>query len=84
MYYVYILKCADDTLYTGITKDVDRRLEEHNNSLLGAKYTKARRPVCLMYSISKNNRSEAMKEEAKIKKLSKKEKIELIEKSNEN
>ena len=48
-YFVYILECSDQTLYTGITTDVDKRLEEHNTSDKGAKYTKARRPVRLLY-----------------------------------
>ena len=50
MYYLYILKCADKTLYTGITVDLSRRTKEHNHSKLGAKYTRARRPVKLIYS----------------------------------
>ena len=50
MYYVYILKCADKTLYTGITTDLKRRIAEHNSSKLGAKYTSSRRPVTLVYS----------------------------------
>ena len=48
MYFVYILECADGTLYTGITTDLERRLDEHNNSSKGAKYTRARRPVVLV------------------------------------
>ena len=78
MYFVYILQCADDTLYTGITTDLDRRLKEHNNSKLGAKYTKVRRPVKLIYSQEFINRSEASKEEARIKKLSRQQKINLF------
>jgi putative endonuclease len=49
MWYVYILECKDKTFYTGITTDLERRIKEHNNSLLGAKYTKSRRPVKLVY-----------------------------------
>ena len=78
MYHLYILKCADETLYTGITVDLERRVEEHNSSKLGAKYTKARRPVELVYSKKFLNRSVASKEEAKIKALTRKEKQELI------
>lgn len=78
MYYVYIIECADKTLYTGITSDLKRRLEEHNSSKLGAKYTKARRPVKLVYSLRKKNRSNATKEECRIKALSREEKKELI------
>jgi putative endonuclease len=78
MYFVYILKCADDTLYTGITTDLDRRINEHNNSKLGAKYTKIRRPVKLIYSKEFTNRSEASIEESRIKKLSRSEKFDFL------
>jgi len=78
MYYIYILKCADKTLYTGVTTDLDRRIEEHNTSKLGAKYTKARRPVKLVYSKKLANRSKAQKEECRIKDLSRTEKLKLI------
>jgi putative endonuclease len=80
MYYLYILECADKTLYTGITTDLARRMAEHNGAKLGAKYTFARRPVRLAYSRKFKNRSAASKEEARIKKLKKSEKLELIEK----
>jgi putative endonuclease len=78
MYYVYILECADKTLYTGITVNLERRLREHNESPLGAKYTRARRPVQLVYSKKFRNRSTASKAESKIKKLSREEKLRLI------
>lgn len=78
MYFVYILKCSDETLYTGITSDLTRRIEEHNSSKLGAKYTKARRPVKLVYSKEFANRSTAMVEESRIKKLTREEKINFI------
>ena len=78
MWYVYILKCSDNTFYTGITTDLKRRLYEHNNSKLGAKYTKGRRPVFLIYSRKKNNKSEASREELRIKKLSREKKKILI------
>ena len=78
MYYLYILKCSDRTLYTGITVDLKRRIKEHNFSKLGSKYTAARRPVKLVYSKKFRNRSAASKEEYRIKQLSKKEKTELI------
>ncbi|MFA5931867.1 MAG: GIY-YIG nuclease family protein [Candidatus Paceibacterota bacterium] len=78
MYYVYILKCADKTLYTGITTDLKRRVIEHNSSKLGAKYTSGRRPVKLVYSKKFKTRSTALKEEAKIKGLKRSEKLELI------
>lgn len=77
-HYIYILKCADDTLYTGYAKDPYRRLEEHNNSTKGAKYTRSRRPCELVYIEEFETRSDATKREAAIKKLSKKEKLDLI------
>ncbi len=80
MYFVYILQCNDNTLYTGITTDLERRVKEHNHSKIGAKYTKARRPVKLIYSKEFANRSEALVEEARIKKLSRSEKLDLFRK----
>jgi putative endonuclease len=74
MWYVYILECKDKTFYTGITTNLERRIKEHNTSLLGAKYTKSRRPVKLVYSKRKRNKSYAQKEEARIKKLRRDEK----------
>ncbi len=80
MYYVYILRCADDTLYTGITTDIARRLSEHNGDVSrGAKYTQARRPVMLVYSRRFRTRSNAQREEARVKRLSRVEKLSLIE-----
>ena len=73
-YFVYLLKCADGTYYCGITTDLDRRIKEHNTSPLGAKYTKPRRPVVLAYSKKYETRSEALKEEARIKRLQREEK----------
>jgi len=84
MYYVYILKCADKTLYTGITVDLERRIKEHNTSPMGAKYTARRRPLKLVYSQELANRSLALKEEYAIKKLSREEKLKLIKKSSVN
>lgn len=78
MYFLYILECSDNTLYTGITTNLDRRIKEHNNSKLGAKYTKVRRPVKLVYSKQFIDRSEALKEEARIKKLSRQQKMGLF------
>jgi putative endonuclease len=81
MYHLYILECADKTLYTGITTDLARRMAEHNGVKLGAKYTFARRPVRLAYCRKFENRSAASKEEARIKKMKKSEKFELMEKA---
>ena len=77
-YFVYILECSDKTLYTGIATDVQRRLDEHNNSDKGAKYTKIRRPLKLVYSEEAENRSSASKREYEIKKLSREKKLEII------
>ncbi len=77
MYYLYILKCADSSLYTGITVDLERRIREHNSSMLGAKYTASRRPVRIVYSKKYRNRSAASKAEARIKALSREEKLKL-------
>lgn len=78
-WFVYILECADGSLYTGITTDLERRVSEHNEGKLGARYTRARRPVKLRYSARFANRSEASVEEAAIKKLSRKKKFQLFE-----
>jgi len=79
LYFVYILKCADGTLYTGIATELKRRVEEHNNSDKGAKYTRVRRPVTLVYSEKYPDRSTASKREYEIKKkMSRAEKLKLI------
>jgi len=78
-YFVYILECSDKSLYTGITTDITKRLDEHNTSVKGAKYTKARRPVKLLYSETSENRSTASKREYAIKKLSREKKLQLIQ-----
>ncbi len=75
-WYVYILKCADATLYTGITTDIKRRLSEHNSGK-GAKYTKGRAPMTLIYKEECENRSFASKREIEIKSLSKIQKLDL-------
>jgi len=71
---VYILRCSDDTLYTGITTDLERRIHEHNHDPLWAKYTKARRPVSLAWSGDAADRSEASSLEYKIKKMTRAQK----------
>lgn len=78
IWFVYILKCSDDTLYTGITIDLNRRLDEHNNSPKGAKYTRIRRPLELLYFEEYQDKSSASKRELEIKKLSRGKKLELI------
>ena len=81
-WFVYILQCKDNSLYTGITTDLKRRIEEHNSSDKGARYTRNRRPVSLVYSETKKNRSEASKRESAIKKLTRNDKIALISRQN--
>ena len=76
MNYTYILRCADGSLYTGWTNDLENRLRAHNEGK-GAKYTRSRRPVELAYSESFATKSEAMRREAEIKKLSREEKLRL-------
>jgi putative endonuclease len=80
MWYVYILKCNDETLYTGITNDLSKRVSSHNKGT-GAKYTKTRLPVELVYYEEALDRSSASKREYQIKKLSKKDKINLVNKN---
>jgi len=75
---VYMLRCADNTLYTGVTTDINRRVDEHNSSNLGAKYTKNRRPVKLVYEEPMDGKILAMKREYAIKQLSRSQKLQLI------
>ena len=79
MYYLYILQCADGTLYTGITVDIGRRVREHNTTRLGAKYTRSRRPVKLVYAKKFRNRAAASRAESRIKRLSRAEKQKIIQ-----
>ena len=79
-WYVYILRCADDSLYTGITLDIDKRLKEHNGiASNGAKYTQSRRPVTLVYHETMLSRSDACRREYSIKQLNKAEKERLVQ-----
>ena len=77
MWVVYILLCSDNTLYTGITNNLSKRLEQHNNGS-GAKYTRGRGPLTLMYLKEMEDKSSALKEEYRIKQLNKSNKLELI------
>jgi putative endonuclease len=75
---VYVLRCADGSLYTGITTDVSRRLAEHNgDGGVGARYTRSRRPVALVYAEAAGNRAEASRREAAIKRLDRARKLAL-------
>ena len=77
-WFLYVVRCCDGTLYTGVTTDLNRRVNEHNTSKRGAKYTKTRRPVNLIWSKEYNNRSEAQSAEYNFKKLSRKQKLDII------
>lgn len=78
VWYLYILRCRDDTLYTGITTDVEKRLEAHRSGK-GAKYTRGRGPLELVYREECSSHSDALKRELKIKALPRQEKIKLME-----
>jgi len=76
---VYVLRCADNSLYTGITTDISRRVNEHNNdNNKGARYTRARRPVSLAYQELCENRAAASKREYQLKKMSRAKKLSLL------
>lgn len=76
-YWVYILRCKDDTLYTGITTDTERRLREHNSGT-GAKYTSSRAPLTLVYREAQPDRSAALRREVAIKRMKREAKLQLI------
>lgn len=73
-----MLECSDNSIYTGITTDIERRVSEHNNNDKGSKYTRSRRPVKVVKTFEFENRSEASKEEYRIKQLTRLQKIKLI------
>ena len=77
-HFVYVLRCADDTLYVGCTNNLKKRLEQHNNSKSGAHYTKIRRPVKLMYSEEFKNLTDARSREVEIKSWRREKKLDLI------
>lgn len=77
-YYIYILRCVDNTFYTGYTNDLEKRIQTHNNKK-GAKYTRGRTPVRLIHFETFDNKSDALKREYEIKKLSRKEKLKLCQ-----
>lgn len=78
-YYTYIVRCSDDSLYTGYTTNLKKRLREHNEGKNGAKYTRSRRPVTLVYYEKYYTKHDAMSREALIKQLSRRQKDKLIE-----
>ena len=77
-WFLYVVHCSDGTLYTGVTTDIGRRIHEHKTGSRGAKYTKTRRPVRLIYRVGFENRSTAQRAEHKFKKLTRKQKNEVI------
>ena len=78
-WFMYVVKCNDDTLYTGITTDVERRILEHNESKKGAKYTASRRPVHIVYARVYDNQSQAAKAESKFRRLPRTKKLNIID-----
>ena len=82
MYYVYILECADKTLYTGSTNDVAKRVAVHNGGKTGAKYTKTRLPVALRYVEAFSEKGRALSREWELKQLTRIQKLKLIENYN--
>lgn len=79
MFYVYILECSDNSLYTGYTNNLEKRVKTHNEKK-GAKYTRGRTPVVLKYFEEYSTKSEALKRECAIKKLSRDDKLKLFKK----
>lgn len=77
IWYLYIIECTDGTLYTGITDDIPRRMEQHNSGK-GAKYTRGRGPVILRYQETCGSHSDALRREIQIKRLSRQEKMKLV------
>lgn len=79
MNYTYMVRCADDTLYTGWTNCLEKRLKAHNSGKNGAKYTKTKRPVTLVYYEGYATKEEAMRREYTIKQMTRKQKLKLLE-----
>lgn len=77
-WFVYIVECVDGSLYTGVTTDVERRVQEHNSGRAGARYTRARRPVRLVYSEAADDRSSALIREIEIKQMDRAAKLRLV------
>ena len=78
IWYVYMVRCSDGTLYTGVTNDLQKRIEAHNSGKDGARYTRSRRPVKLVYSEEAGTKSAAAKLEYKIKKMTREKKMKLV------
>ena len=82
IWHIYMVRCSDGTLYTGITNDLKKRIEAHNSAKDGARYTRSRRPVKLVYSEQVESKSAAAKLEYQLKKLPRLKKIRLIKDKN--
>jgi putative endonuclease len=78
-WFVYIIRSDDDSLYTGVTTDVERRFDEHSDGPRGARFFNGRRPVKIVYTEQGHSRSSALQREAAIKKMSRQEKVKLLE-----
>lgn len=84
-WFIYVVVCFDNSLYCGITTDIERRLNQHNGHIKGgAKYTRSRRPVKLIWNDFCNSRSDALKKEYAFKKMSRKNKLKFIDQNNNN
>jgi putative endonuclease len=83
-WYLYVLQCSDDTLYAGITTDISRRVKEHNVSSKGAKYTRSRRPVKVIYTVKFVDRSTAQIAEISFKKKTRPQKLDIIKTKNDS
>ena len=77
-WYVYMVRCADDTLYTGVTTDIERRLREHNESARGARYTRSRRPVTVVWQEQSTSRAAACRREYEVRHLNRLQKLSLV------
>ena len=82
MWFLYILKCSDGSFYTGISNNIEERLKQHNSGK-ASKYTRARRPVVLIYTEELDGKSQALKREMEIKRLNRKQKEQLVGKNND-
>lgn len=77
-WYVYMVICNDRTIYTGIARDLEKRVSEHNNGVNGAKYTRSRRPVKIVYQETQSSRSAASKRELQLKRMTRAGKLQII------
>ena len=83
-WFVYMVRCADDTLYTGVTTDIERRLHEHNGSARGARYTRSRRPVTMVWQEESENRAAACRREYEVRHYDRLKKLDLLAEFGQN